>query len=586
MQLFRQPSNSIHNKGWVHKNTLISGTIAVAALGGLGGIFFWRHHSTTPAAPATASVSVQADTVNNAHLLDGQWGYLPGSFRENDGVTIRAAQFAIVNQDGTGGQPNPAINIYGTHIEAASDIAVTAKMQNLHGPASVRLYGQLPVIADEFRVERKSVQATVDGSKLTVSLWDGKKQDPATTQQADIPGDVSDNRDLTISHQNGKFQFAIAGQQLIEISDSKVVSDGNVWFGFDATNTDWFLADLSATGLNGKTFKNVDASTEAITSTITDALQQLANKKRPDFTIGAAMALGPAVSDASYAQVALGGQFGAVTPENAMKWQFTEPVRGLYTFQEADALVSLAQRHNMKVQGHTLVFGEANPTWLQQLPADQLEQAMVDHIRITVDHFKGKIASWDVVNEPFDDDSWDELRPTIFYKAMGASYINKAFIAAHDADPNAQLFMNEYGLEEDGSRWDNFLAMVTKMKQDNVPIDGVGFQAHVYESGDKINPTVLRKHIQQLAAIGVKARISENDVYSEGGSTNQANEYRDVLNACLAEPNCISWTTWGVSDKYDYFKDDDGSIQTGEDFLWNDKLQPNKAVQAIQSILR
>jgi endo-1,4-beta-xylanase len=298
------------------------------------------------------------------------------------------------------------------------------------------------------------------------------------------------------------------------------------------------------------------------------------------------MAIGPAVSDPSYAQVAFGGQFGALTPENAMKWQFTEPVRGLYTFQEGDALVALAQRNNMKVQGHTLVYGEANPAWLRQLPADQVERAMVDHIRIVVGHYKGKIATWDVVNEPFDDDEWDALRPTLFYKAMGESYISKAFNAAHDADPDALLFMNEYGLEEDGDRWDNFLALVTKLKQQGVPIDGVGFQAHVYAASDTINPDVLRKHIQQLASIGVKARVSEMDVYSDDGTAVQVQQYRDILNACLAEPNCVSWTTWGVTDKYDYFRDDDGSIQTGEDFLWNNKLQPNEPVKALQDLLR
>jgi endo-1,4-beta-xylanase len=240
----------------------------------------------------------------------------------------------------------------------------------------------------------------------------------------------------------------------------------------------------------------------------------------------------------------------------------------------------------MKVQGHTLVWGEANPAWVRQLPADQLEKAMLDHIKITADHFKGKVASWDVVNEPFDDDEWDALRPTIFYKAMGESYIAKAFIAAHEADPEAKLYMNEYGLEEDGWRWDNFLALVTKLKKEGVPIHGVGFQAHVYESRDKIDPTVLRKHIQQLAAIGVNARVSEMDVYSDDGVRIQSQQYRDILNACLAEPNCVSWTTWGVSDRYDYFRDDDGSIQTGEDFLWNSRLQPNPMVKTLQDLLR
>ncbi len=546
---------------------------------------FWRSHTTTPKNPSP--VTMQTTTVTSGDLLDGQWAYLPGSYRENGGITIKPANLAIVEQDGSGGQSNPAINEYGTYLKGASDFEVSASMQKVTDTASVQLYGQLPVIADEFRVERKSVQLTITGNTLAVRIWDGSSQSPVVTRYADIPnGGTAGEHQVTISHQRGSLQISVDQQPLLNETDRAIFGDGNIWFGFGAEKSPWFLSKLTARGLNGKTFQTVDASTASIASPAADGLQQLATKKRPGFTVGAAMALGPAVADPSYTQVAFGGQFGAVTPENAMKWQFTEPVRGLYTFQEADALVSLAERNHMKVQGHTLVFAEGNPAWVRQLPASELERAMVDHIKITVGHFKGKVASWDVVNEPFDDDEWDQLRPHIWYQAMGESYIAKAFTAAREADPNALLFMNEYGLEEDGDRWNNFLALVTRLKQQGVPIDGVGFQAHVYEAGDKIDTAVLQRHMQQLAAIGVKARISEMDVYSDDGPAVQSQQYHDVFNMCLSEPNCISWTTWGVSDKYDYFKDDDGSIQTGEDFLWNAKLQPNQAVTMLQSILR
>lgn len=545
---------------------------------------FWRHQSTGN----NPSVAVQSATIRAGQddnlLSNGQWGYLPGSFRERGGLTIKPANFAIVEQDGSGGQANPAINIYGTHLEEVSDATITATMQNIRGTASVWLYGQLPVIADEFRVERKSVQVRIEGQRLTVNLWDGSRQAPAVTRQADISGPAASGRTLTITHQGRSLRFSVDGQQLMEIDDRKVFSDRAVWFGFDGSD-EWFLPRLTARGINGKTVKSVDTSTQTVAAQAADGLQQLAAVKRPGFTLGAAMALGPAVSDPAYAAVAFGGQFGALTTENALKWQFTEPVRGLYSFQEGDALVALAERHQLKIQGHTLVFAEGNPAWVRQLPPAELEKAMIDHIRITVGHYKSKIAIWDVVNEPFDDDEWDQLRPHIWYKAMGENYISKAFTAARAADPDALLFINDYGLEEDGDRWDNFLALVTRLKQQGVPIDGVGFQAHVYEAGDKINPATLRKHMQQLAAIGVKARVSEMDVYIEDGAAAQAQQYRDILEACLAEPNCISWTTWGVSDRYNYFKEE-GTVERGEDFLWNARMQPTEAVRRIQSLLR
>jgi endo-1,4-beta-xylanase len=97
---------------------------------------------------------------------------------------------------------------------------------------------------------------------------------------------------------------------------------------------------------------------------------------------------------------------------------------------------------------------------------------------------------------------------------------------------------------------------------------------------------VLRSHIQALAKIGVKSRISEMDVYSDSGTAVQSQQYSAILQACLAEPNCISWTSWGVTDRYDYFKDDDGSIQQGEDFLWNADLKPTPAVDVLRQLLR
>jgi endo-1,4-beta-xylanase len=315
-------------------------------------------------------------------------------------------------------------------------------------------------------------------------------------------------------------------------------------------------------------------------------------------TMGAAMALGSAVSDPAYATVAFGGTFGSMTTENALKWQFVHPQENTYTFQEGDALVVLAKRHNMKIHGHALVFGEANPRWVQDLPVateadkDKVKQVMLDHIKTVVGHYKDKMSTWDVVNEPladndnFDTDNGYTLRRHKWYQAMGQDYIAQAFQAAHAADPKAKLFINEYGMEEDGERWDTMYALVSQLKSQGVPIDGVGFQSHVYESGDRISAVVLRKHMQQLAKIGLLSRVSENDVYSDDGQTVQAQQYADVFSACLHEPSCISYTTWGVSDRYDTFRDDDGSIQYGQDFLWSDTMTPTPAVTKLQALLK
>jgi endo-1,4-beta-xylanase len=169
---------------------------------------------------------------------------------------------------------------------------------------------------------------------------------------------------------------------------------------------------------------------------------------------------------------------------------------------------------------------------------------------------------------------------------MGESYIPAAFNAAHQADPHAQLYMNEYGLEQDGERWDAFVALVVRLKQQGVPIDGVGLQAHVYSSEDRLSASVLQAHIKILAGLGLKTRISEMDVYDDDGQSVQAEQYAAVFQACLSEPTCVSFTTWGITDRYDHFTDDDGSIQQGHDLLWNDNFSPTPALRALQQLLR
>ena len=239
--------------------------------------------------------------------------------------------------------------------------------------------------------------------------------------------------------------------------------------------------------------------------------------------------------------------------------------------------------------------------WFNQLPvrtnADRkaIEEVMTDHITTVVKHFGTQIGSWDVVNEPIAD--YDEFetgaiyRNHKWYQAMGSGYIIKAFSAAHNANPSAILSINEYGLEEDGDRWDAFLEIMQQLKSDleeqGIPQNNitVGFQSHVYEAGDKINPTVLRTHIQTLEKLGFKSQISENDVYSDDGTAIQSQQYSAILNACISEPGCIAWRGWILTDKYDIFEDG-GQVEFGEDGLFSKTMKPRPALSAMQQILK
>lgn len=532
------------------------------------------------------------------NLLASGWNYLSGVSPQADGLHVSYLGRAIVQQNGQPGQPNPAVNVYGTHLHASGDFALSAQMKNISGTASLRLYGSVPIIQDEFRVEPKSLELKLSDSSLVVSSWNGYthqnlyKQLPALTQSYAIK--LQPSNTVTILRQGSNMLISLNGQLITTLAKTSL-SGSEVWFGMSAVSSsdNWVLADLSVDATNGVSL--VDTQNVPAYPKSDQALQVLASQKRPGFLVGAAMAMAPAVADPAYDQIAFGGNFGQMTTENVLKWQFIEPQSGIYDFHEADALIAIAKKNGLVIHGHNLVFGEANPQWVQQLPTataadrQQVKQVMVDHITQTVKHFKGQIASWDVVNEPLADydtaAGTDGLRQHIWYTAMGESYIGIAFAAAHQADPSAKLYINDFGLEANGDRWTTFLALVTKLKAQGVPIDGVGFEAHVYQPGDEIDPTVLKDHIRILAGLGLTARVSEMDVYSDNGTVAQAKQYADVFQACFSEPNCVSWSTWGVTDRYDLYQDDAGRLQSGQDFLWDAQAHPTPAFTQIQQLL-
>lgn len=536
-------------------------------------------------------------------LLNGQWSYMPGVTKTQNGLLVKSLQFALMEQNGIYGSANPPINVAGTHIEnLKGDFSLTGivNLQN-STKATIQLYGQTPIIADEIRLERESVRLEFEKNKLSVSMWNGSQQTPFQKQNYFFTPKQPLNFKMTRT--GGTLTFFINDKQLGSITDYNVFKSGKIWIGLDSQGSDWLLSGLQILPMNGGTMTVKDSSNIQITTHDANGLQTKAAKKRPGFLVGTTVALGPLATDPQFAQVALdNAQFGSITPENDMKMINLHPLPDVYSFQKADAIVKYAKQNGQKIHGHTLVFGEANPVWFNQLPVatttdkQKVEKVMTDHITTVVKHFGKDIMSWDVINEPLADyDDMDNgiiLRNHKWYQAMGEEYIIKALKTAYQANPDATLFINDYGLEDDGDRWDNMVALLQRLKPklqaNGIPVNkvGVGFQAHVYESADKINPTILKRHIKQLQTMGYKAQISENDVYIEDGRAIQAAQYRDVFNACFSEPNCIRWNAWIMSDRYNIFKDDDGQIYFGDDGLFGTDMKPLPAVAEIQKLLQ
>ncbi|MEU9594292.1 endo-1,4-beta-xylanase [Streptomyces sp. NPDC048193] len=262
--------------------------------------------------------------------------------------------------------------------------------------------------------------------------------------------------------------------------------------------------------------------------------------------VGTAVAAGH-LGEAAYAAT-LDREFTSVTPENEMKWDAVESTRNTFTFGAADQIVNHAEGQGMDVRGHTLVWHSQLPSWVGGLGASDLRAAMNNHITRVMDHYKGRIHSWDVVNEAFQDGGSGARRSSPFQDKLGDGFIEEAFRTARAADPAAKLCYNDYNTDGVNAKSNAVYAMVKDFTSRGVPIDCVGFQSH-FNSASPV-PSDYRANLQRFADLGVDVQITELDI--EGSGTAQANSYRTVTEACLAVSRCAGITVWGVTDKYSW----------------------------------
>jgi endo-1,4-beta-xylanase len=282
------------------------------------------------------------------------------------------------------------------------------------------------------------------------------------------------------------------------------------------------------------------------------ALRDLAAARGID--IGAAVDVRALKGEAAYAET-LKREFGMVVGENAFKWESLHLTPKLYYFDDTDAIVDFAEANGMKVRGHTLVWHNQNPSWLPRAIKTREDAIAVlkDHIQTVVGHYKGRIAAWDVVNEAVDD-STGELRDSPWLTAIGPDYIALAFQFAHEADPDAKLYYNDYGAEGIGGKGDAVYELVKGLKEQGVPIHGVGWQGHFQSSSFIMD---MKDNGRRLAELGLEVSITELDVRIPIPPTdtmveNQARMYKRVTETCLALPNCKAIVTWGFTDRHSW----------------------------------
>ncbi|GIF96178.1 hypothetical protein Cci01nite_12720 [Catellatospora citrea] len=299
--------------------------------------------------------------------------------------------------------------------------------------------------------------------------------------------------------------------------------------------------------------------------------------------------LDPVTGEAAYRQW-VGDQLNTITTENELKWKHVEPAQGVFTYDKANKVLDFAEAHQQDVRGHTLVWHSDLPDWVGELQPTELRSALQTHITSVVGNYRDRVDVWDVVNEPLDDQG--NLRGSedhsFWAERLGASYIADAFRWAHDADPDAELYLNEYGIEADSPKARGLYALVQQLVEDDVPIDGIGFQTHKLET---TRLSGLSDMMRRFTDLGLEVAITEVDVRmpkpaDPGKLARQADVYGWATGACLAVPGCVSVTTWGFTDKYSW-------INTHPDYkedweaatLLDDQYTPKPAYGRVQQVL-
>jgi endo-1,4-beta-xylanase len=272
-------------------------------------------------------------------------------------------------------------------------------------------------------------------------------------------------------------------------------------------------------------------------------------------------------SDPDFVELVL-RETGLVVAENDMKWQdMNRGAPGADDYGPADTVADFATKNGLVLRGHNLLWYYRTPGWFFHLPsAAAKEQAIVARIHALAGRYRGRVHSWDVVNEPIEpkDGRADGLRKAVFLEALGPGYLDLAYRTTRETDPKARLVVNEYDVELDAPEHDMrrrvLLDLLRRMRKAGTPVDAVGIQAHLAAvGGPPLSVPKLKRFVAEIAALGLEIQVTELDVTDARAPADigirdrlVADTYSRFLDAVLAEPAVKMVVTWGLSDRHSW----------------------------------
>lgn len=282
-------------------------------------------------------------------------------------------------------------------------------------------------------------------------------------------------------------------------------------------------------------------------------------------------------------------EFNAVTPENAMKWYTVQSTRGVWNFGPADAVVDAAVAGGLSVRGHTLVWAQDTytPEWVKAIDdPDELRAVLEEHIGAVMGRYGDRVHRWDVVNEPLAS-LGTTPSDSVFARVLGPDWVAEVFALAHAADPDAELWINEFGTDVVPGKHEAFLVLVEDLLDAGVPLHGVGLQTH--RPSVRGPSTAFQDQLQDYADLGLAVAITELDIPTDPADpdafADQADAYRRIVGACLAVPACEEVTTWGLTDASTWLDHLFYMEPPTCPLLFDEDYEPKPAYDAVQDLL-
>jgi endo-1,4-beta-xylanase len=352
-----------------------------------------------------------------------------------------------------------------------------------------------------------------------------------------------------------------------------------------------------------------------MTSTLTFARQTPTTQPTLRQVAGQRLLIGGAImaADLEDPKVAnlIATELSTLTGGNEFKPDFLQREKGKFTFERADRIIDFAQKHDIKVVGHTLCWHQQTPAWMFQKPdktplsRDEALANLKTHIETVMQHFKGKVIGWDVVNEGIADDPKQYIRDTPARRAIGDDFIIKAFELAHAADPDVELYYNDYNIDAPYKR-DRALRLIRDLKAAGVRLDAVGIQGHWLLNSPPASE--VDEAIAAFAKEGVKVMITEMDIdvlprksagaeisatekegfdpYKNGIPADilkqQAKRYGELFAVFMKHREHITRITlWGIDDGRSWLNNWPVRGRTNYPMLWDRQLKSKPAYEAV-----